>query len=114
MTWTICKADVAAERFDSPGGVVSETFKRNWWRYWIRSSDGYAIRVRGRAGIEFRDELGEIHINSEAMAYPSKEIVVYARSIPDTDERRPKAEVLDRLQRALAARGYEMKVLDAD
>ncbi|WP_344101521.1 hypothetical protein [Myceligenerans crystallogenes] len=74
---------------------MNETFKKNW-RGWIRSSDGYAIRIGSRTGIDYRDDRGEFRIDAEQMFDPWQEVVVLIRSIPDTEER-PRAEVVERL-----------------
>jgi hypothetical protein len=87
-----------------------ETFRKNW-RGTIHSSASYSVRV-GRAGISYQDALGSLRISSEAMSSPWNEIVVYTRSIPDTPER-PRAEVLQRLRRALASAGFDLTSEDA-
>ena len=84
---------------------VSERFKRNRLTGWIRSSEGFSIRVRGRTGIDYRDELGEICIDSECLSKPWNAILVYTGSIADTPER-PRAQVLERLQRAFDHAGF--------
>ena len=88
-----------------------ETFEKNR-RGCIRSSAGYSVRVAGRAGIDYADEAGGIRISSEAMSSPWNQIVVYTRSIPDTPER-GRAEVLERVRRALAFAGFDLLVEDA-
>jgi hypothetical protein len=93
------------------GVTMSERFKKTL-RGWIHSSQGYAVRVVGRTGITYRDDRGEIHIDSEAMSSPWNEIVVYTGSIPDTPER-PRAEVLNRLHRAFEFAGLRLKREDA-
>ena len=85
---------------------MSETFKKTW-RGWIQSSDGYAIRVGSRTGIDYRDDRGEVRIDSEAMSSPWFEVVVYTGSIPD-EPQRPRAQVLDRLQRAFDFAGFRL------
>lgn len=90
---------------------MSERFRKTW-RGWIRSSDGYAIRVGSRTGISYRDDHGQIHIDSEAMSSPRGEVVVYTGSVPDTAER-PKAEVLDRLRRAFEFAGWRLTLEEA-
>lgn len=90
---------------------MSEHFKKTW-RGWIRSSEGYAIRVRGRTGVLYQDACGEMEIDSEAMSSPWFEIVVYTGSIPDLQER-PRAEVLDRLGRAFEFAGFRLTLEDA-
>lgn len=72
-----------------------ESFKTSW-RGWVRSSEGYSLRVGSRTGIHWRDVHGTLQIESEVMSDPTNEVVVYTGSIPDTPER-PRAEVLERL-----------------
>lgn len=69
---------------------MSETFRKTW-RGWIRSSEGYAIRILGRTGIDYFDVGVQIRIDAEAMSSPWNEVVVYGGSIPDTTER-PRTE----------------------
>lgn len=88
-----------------------ETFHKDR-RGCIRSSAGYSVRVAGRAGIEYQDEAGGLRISSEAMSSPWNQIVVYSRSIPDTPERH-RADVLERLRRALGFAGFDLVVEDA-
>jgi len=90
---------------------LTEQFKKTW-RGWVRSSDGYAIRITGRTGITYRDGGGDIHIDSEAMSSPWNEVVVYTRSIPDTP-RRPRSEVVSRLGRAFKFLGWRLTLDDA-
>ena len=90
---------------------MSERFKRSW-RGWVRSSEGYAIRLTGRTGIDYHDHVGRLRIDSEAMASPWNEIVVYTGSIPDMAER-PKAEVLSRLRRSFDFAGWRLALEDA-
>ncbi len=90
---------------------MTESFKRTW-RGWIRSSEGYAIRVGSRTGIDYRDREGEIHIDAERMAEPWSEVVVYTRSIPDVPAR-PRAEVIARLRRAFNFAGWKLTLEDA-
>lgn len=88
----------------------SETFRKSW-RGWIRSSDGYSIRLLGRTKLAYRDSRGEIRIDAEAQSKPWNEIVIHARSIPDTPER-PRSEVLDRIDRAFMFRGWRLTLED--
>jgi hypothetical protein len=73
----------------------------------IRSSDGYSVRIVGPTGIDYSDPDGELRIDSEVMARPSREIVVYTTRIPDTPER-PRQLVVDRLDRALGFDGWHL------
>ena len=75
-------------------------------------SSGYAMRVGSRTGIEYRDAHGRLLINSERTSAPWFEVVVYTRSIPDVPAR-PRAQVLDRLERAFAFVGWRLTREDA-
>lgn len=90
---------------------MSETFKRSW-RGWVRSSEGYAVRLTGRTGVDYHDHVGRLRIDAEAMSSPWNEIVVYTGSIPDVAER-PKAEVLGRLRCAFDFAGWRLTLEDA-
>ena len=85
---------------------MSERF-RNTWRGWTESSEGYAVRLRGRSNLEFRDSGGTIHISAEAMSKPWNKIVVETQSIPETTDR-PRAQVVDRIRRAFHSKGWTM------
>lgn len=92
---------------------MTEKFRRQRIRGWIKSSEGYSLRVGSRTGIDYRDHLGSLRIDSEAMADPKNlEVVVYTGSIPDTPER-PRAEVLDHLHRAFKFVGWKLTEEDA-
>ena len=83
-----------------------ETFRRGAWG-WVRSSDGYSVRLLGRTRLEYEDAHGELHINAEAMSKPWSNIVVDTNSIPD----RPavtREEVVARLHRAFAFAGWTL------
>ena len=90
---------------------MAETFTRSW-RGWIRSSDGYAVRLTGRSRIDYVDQHGELHVASEAMSKPWYEIVVYVSSIPDSPQR-SRADVLARLHRALSYAKFQLTDDDA-
>ena len=83
-----------------------ERFRRGWWG-WIRSSDGYSIRLLGRTRLQYRDALGELDIFAEPMSQPWSNIVVDTSSIPDVPGR-PSEEVVDRLQRAFRFAGWTL------
>lgn len=83
-----------------------EIFRRGWWG-WIRSSDGYSIRLLGRTRLQYRDALGELEIFAEPMSQPWTDIVVDTSSIPDTPGR-SRDEVVDRLQRAFSFAGWTL------
>lgn len=88
-----------------------ETFKRSW-RGWIRSSEGYAIRLLGRSKLQYSDEFGELAIAAEAMSDPWSDIVVYTSSIPNRAER-SRDDVVRRLHRAFDFVGWTMIEEDA-
>ena len=90
---------------------MAEQF-RTTWRGWIKSSEGYEVRIGGRSGVDFRDAIGEIHISAERMSSPANEIVVYTNSIPDTPER-PRETVLARLRRAFDSADVVLTLEDA-
>jgi hypothetical protein len=92
---------------------MTEVFKKSWLTGWTRSSAGYSVRVGSRTGIMYRDQSGELRIDSEAMAGPELEVVVYVGSIPDDDPERLRAEVLERLKRVFAYRGWKLTAEDA-
>lgn len=83
-----------------------ETFRRGWWG-WIRSTDGYSVRLLGRTRLEYRDSAGELVIFAEAMSKPWSEVVVDTSSIPDTPTR-SREEVLNRLRRAFSFAGWTL------
>jgi hypothetical protein len=83
-----------------------ERFRRGWWG-WIRSSDGYSIRLMGRTRLQYRDALGELDIFAEPMSEPWSDIVVDTSSIPDTPDR-TRAEVVDKLHRAFRFAGWTL------
>jgi hypothetical protein len=87
---------------------VEERFKKTW-RGWIESSEGYAIRMKGRTGLSYRDADGELRIDAEAMSSPWNEIIVRAGSIPDTPARR-RAQVLQHLHRAFEFAGWRLSL----
>jgi hypothetical protein len=88
-----------------------ETFRQSW-RGRVHSSQGYSVRIAGRTGLDYRDSKGKLRIDSEVMAGPEWEVVVYTQSIPDTPER-PRSEVLDRLRRAFDFAGWRLILEDA-
>jgi hypothetical protein len=90
---------------------MNEKF-RWYWSGWIKSSEGYAIRMGGRTGIDYRDEQGDLRIDAERMSRPGNEFVVYTRSIPDTPAR-PRSQVLERLERACEFARLILTLVDA-
>ncbi|MCB0911079.1 MAG: hypothetical protein KDB60_05605 [Propionibacteriaceae bacterium] len=86
--------------------MTAETFKRVWWRGWVRSSEGYAVRVMGRNDLQYTDNLGLIHVFVEPMA-DWRELAVDTSTIPDSLER-PREEVLSRIRRVFDFNGWVM------
>jgi hypothetical protein len=93
-------------------GMSSQETLRTTWRGWVKSSEGYSLRVGSRTGIDYRDDRGSFHIDSEVMSEPFNEVVVYTGSIPDTPER-PQSEVLARLSKAFQHAGLVLTLEDA-
>lgn len=88
----------------SLAGMGGEVFKREWWRGWARSSEGYAVRIVGRYDLQYEDEFGLQHIFVEPMA-DWTDIVVDTSQVVATPER-SHAEIVDRLRRAFAYCGW--------
>jgi hypothetical protein len=84
--------------------MTTETFKRVWFRGWVRSSEGYAVRVMGRNDLEYTDDLGLIHVFVEPMA-DWRKLVIHEARIPDSLER-PREKVLSRIQRVFDFNGW--------
>lgn len=85
--------------------MAAETFRTDW-RGWARSSDGYAVRIVGRNDLQYRDGIGELSLFVEPTAN-WKDLVVETSMIPDLPDR-PRAEVVSRLERVFAFRGWTM------
>jgi hypothetical protein len=83
-----------------------ETFRRGWWG-WIRSSEGYSVRLLGRTKLTYSDEHGQLTLFAEAMSDPWSNIAVDTNSIPDRPEM-PRDEVVDRLHRAFRFAGWAL------
>lgn len=90
---------------------MSETFKHAWLRGWIRSSEGYEVRIMGRNDLEYRDASCHLHMFVEPMANWN-DIVLDPSSIPETAEL-SRAELIQRLERAFEARGWNL-IFDGD
>jgi hypothetical protein len=90
--------------------MPAETFKRSW-RGWIRSSEGYAVRLTGRTRLQYSDEYGDVEVSAEVMSKPWSEIVVYAGTIPDRAER-SRTQVLSRVRRAFDYVGWTLVEAD--
>ena len=89
---------------------MSEQFRRGRLG-WIRSSDGYAIRLLGRTNLQIGNAHGRLRVSAEAMSVPWNDIVVYGDSIPDVPER-PRAVVVDRIRRAFDFVGWHLILKD--
>jgi hypothetical protein len=89
---------------------MSERWRRGWWG-WTRSSEGFAVRLLGPTNLQYRDASGVLHISAEAMSKPWNNIVVYTSSISDIPVL-PRAEVVDRIGRAFAHRGWRLVLAD--
>ena len=63
--------------------MPSETFKRVWGRGWVRSSEGYSVRVMGRNDLQYADGFGLLHVFVEPMA-DWRELAVDTTTIPDS------------------------------
>ena len=72
---------------------------------WVVSSEGFSVRIEGKTGLRYKEEHGEPRIDSEAMAVPRMVVVVYTRTIPNS-ETRPQSQVLSNLQRAFLFVGW--------
>jgi hypothetical protein len=77
----------------------------------VVSSGGFSVHIPGQTGIEYRDKLGELRIDSEDMNVPGVSEVVFVRRVPDTPER-PREEVFANLRRAFDFAGWEICFLD--
>ena len=87
---------------------MREQFQRSW-RGWIRSSEGFEVRITGRNDLEYRDAAHHLHLFVEPLANWN-DIVLDSASIPDTAEL-PRAELIQRLRRAFTVRGWNL-ILD--
>jgi hypothetical protein len=97
--------------FDWPTGSRRESGEPGWGPdeairtrgRWVTSSLGYRVRATGRAGLDYEDSEGPLHIDSEWMASPT--LVIYRTSIPD---HRP--DVLGRAARLWLCSGFDVDV----
>jgi hypothetical protein len=89
---------------------MSEKFRRGWWG-WIRSSEGFEVRIMGRNDLQYRDAAQHLHLFVEPLANWN-DIVLDKASIPDTGEL-PTSELIQRLRRAFTARGWNL-ILDGE
>jgi hypothetical protein len=100
MPGSIPAADLCVHRMRMP----TEHFRKTW-RGWVVSSEGFSVRIEGKTGLRYKEEHGEPRIDSEAMAVPRMVVVVYTRTIPNS-ETRPQSQVLSNLQRAFLFVGW--------
>lgn len=83
-----------------------ETFRRGRWG-WMRSSDGYSVRLLGRSRLQYKDEHGQLHIHAEAMSKPWSNIVVDTKTISDGPTV-TRDEIIRRLHRAFEFAGWTL------
>lgn len=83
-----------------------EKFKRQRWTGWIRSSQGYSVRIVGRNDLQYVDDARQLSMFVEPLANYS-DIVLDMASIPDMPER-SRAEVIERLHRAFGFAGWTL------
>jgi hypothetical protein len=84
---------------------VTEKFKRHR-RGWLRSSEGFEVRIMGRNDLEYRDEVCHLHMFVEPMA-KYNDIALYRSSIPEHPHL-SRAELVERVRRIFTARGWNM------
>src|SRR5438445_4930322 len=106
-----CRCAVGNTRWPGRGlgslrRMPPETFKREWLG-WARSSEGYAVRLMGRADLQYKNEFGVLHISAEPMSKPMTNIVVQTSTIPDGPGR-SREDVVSRLRRAFEYRGWSL------
>jgi hypothetical protein len=87
---------------------MTERFRKTL-RGRVISSEGFSVRILGPTGIQYQDIHGELRIDSEALAGPGMDVVVFTRSIPDSTSR-PRQRVLDNVARAFGDAGWTLKL----
>lgn len=88
--------------------MLAEEFKKHWFLDRVTSSLGYQITLK-QDRVEYSDLLGSLDIDGEWAPGSGTTVHLYSSSIPDQPAR-PRAEVLDRLQRAFSAAGWNLRV----
>jgi hypothetical protein len=83
-----------------------ETFTRQRWRGWIRSSQGYSVRIVGRNQLQYLDESQRLDLFVEPLANNS-DIVLDESSVPAMSSA-SRLEIVDRLRRAFAYAGWKL------
>ena len=99
---------LAADDFHRSGSVMAERFRKTL-RGRVISSEGFSVRILGPTGIQYKDSHGELRIDSEALAVPGMDVVVFTRSIPDSTFR-PRRQVLDNVARAFDYAGWTLEL----
>jgi hypothetical protein len=84
---------------------MTEKFTKAFWGGWIRSSEGFAVRLMGHTDIQYRDRDGTLHVFAEVLAKPRKCLDLDLSTVPDTPEL-PRQELVDRLTRAFEFCGW--------
>jgi hypothetical protein len=96
-----------ADEFDTGRRrVLMEQFKRQRWTGWIRSSQGYSVRIVGRNDLQYVDEARRLSLFVEPLANYT-DIVIDTSSIPDMSER-SRLELIGRIKRALSVAGWTL------
>ena len=89
-----------------------EQFKRQWWTGWIRSSEGYAVRIVGRYDLQYMDQSRRLRLFVEPLANYN-DIVLDMSELESLDEQL-QMEVLDKLRRAFSFAGWRLIESEAD
>ena len=87
-----------------------ETFRKTL-RGTIKSSQGFHVHLSGRTTVTYADGYGKLVLQSEAMAGPGIDLVIYSDTIPDMPER-PRRQILDDIQRAFTFAGWTLEIQD--
>ena len=70
---------------------------------WLVSDEGYRVKTTGRAGMDYEDADGALHVDSEMMAKPAA--VIYAYSVPVD-----RSSVIENITRAWLWAGFDIHV----
>jgi hypothetical protein len=87
-----------------------ETFKKHWLFDRVSSSLGYTVTLR-RDCVRVRDATGEVTIDAEWAPGRRISVLAYPSSMSD-DRGGRQREILPKVERAFAAAGWQLKVLD--
>ena len=85
-----------------------ERFRRTW-RGEIRSSQGFSVRIIGKTGLLYAQGDASWRFNSEVMAGPGVNVVLYADSIPN-DAGLDRVVVVTNIERAFLFAGWHLMV----